>query len=764
MELERIERALRNALGRDQRPLLETEGLEILQAMGIAVPKHLVIPGIRADPRVSEAELAAFPGDRVVLKALSRDILHKTELGAVVILPKRQEALLAEMQRMESALARTHRIEGFLLEEFIPYDPALGGDLLLGMRWTEDFGPIVSLGPGGIHSELLSSQLLPGTGLAVFSPQDRSPGATRNALGALGLLPLLTGTLRGREPRIGEGELIAVIDRFLDVADRFIPGAIRELEINPLVVTGKRLVALDVLVIPGPAPSAAAPARPLEKLRNLLEPRTIALAGVSGTMNPGRIILKNTLGAGFDPEAMTVIKPGMRSAGSTQRIEGCRCVDDVQALTDKVDLLVLAISASQIPGVLAEVIENRKAEAVVVIPGGLEEKEGTEALVARMQTSLATARASDWRGPVINGGNCLGIRSVPGRYDTFFIPENKLPAPRGPPSPVAVISQSGAFAISRISDLTGVNPRFAISVGNQMDLTAGDYLVYLKDDPDIDVYAVYLEGFKLGDGARFLAAAREITAAGKTVLLYRAGRTAAGAQASSSHTASIAGDYAVTRQLCRSAGVVLADSLAEFGDLIKLFTFLRGRAVTGRRLGALSNAGFECVAFADHLGSFVLPELEPGTVKRLGEVFAEVGISGIVDVHNPLDLTPMCADAEYERAIRALLEDGSVDVAILGCVPLTPALQTLPRGAEARAGAGGDLSDDSGIARRLIRIKAGCAKPFVVVVEGGALYDPMVRLLEENAVPTFRTADRAINLLSKFCEHRLAAPGAGAHG
>ena len=132
-----------------------------------------------------------------------------------------------------------------------------------------------------------------------------------------------------------------------------------------------------------------------------------------------------------------MIKPGMRSAGSTQRIEGCRCVDDVQALTDKVDLLVLAISASQIPGVLAEVIENRKAEAVVVIPGGLEEKEGTEALVARMQTSLATARASDWRGPVINGGNCLGIRSVPGRYDTFFIPENKLPAPRGPPSPVA---------------------------------------------------------------------------------------------------------------------------------------------------------------------------------------------------------------------------------------------------------------------------------------------------------------------------------------
>jgi acyl-CoA synthetase (NDP forming) len=135
----------------------------------------------------------------------------------------------------------------------------------------------------------------------------------------------------------------------------------------------------------------------------------------------------------------------------------------------------------------------------------------------------------------------------------MFIPEYKLAASTAEASPVAIISQSGAFAISTTSKLTGVNPKYSISVGNQMDLTIGDYLTYLKDDPDITIFAVYVEGFAALDGLSFLKSASEITASGRTVILYRAGRTPAGATASSSHTASIAGDYTVTRELCRSA-------------------------------------------------------------------------------------------------------------------------------------------------------------------------------------------------------------------
>ena len=83
------------------------------------------------------------------------------------------------------------------------------------------------------------------------------------------------------------------------------------------------------------------------------------------------------------------------------------------------------------PETVAEVIETRKAESIVVIPGGLEEKSGGELLASRMHAALAAARETDWRGPVINGGNCLGIRSRPGRCDTMFIPQHKLSTSHG---------------------------------------------------------------------------------------------------------------------------------------------------------------------------------------------------------------------------------------------------------------------------------------------------------------------------------------------
>ena len=203
---------------------------------------------------------------------------------------------------------------------------------------------------------------------------------------------------------------------------------------------------------------------------------------------------------------------------------------------------------------------------------------------------------------MINGGNCLGIRSRPGRYDTLFIPRWKLPA-GSRSAPVALITGSGAFAITRLARMAPLDPRYVITIGNQMDLTAGDFLAHLADDPEVRVFGVYLEGFTRLDGLRFLEAAARITASGRQVILYRAGRTAAGASASASHTAAIAGDVVVTRELARAAGVTIADTPADFDDLLRTFTLLDGRPARGRRLGAASNAGSECVTIADHAGS-----------------------------------------------------------------------------------------------------------------------------------------------------------------
>jgi acyl-CoA synthetase (NDP forming) len=379
------------------------------------------------------------------------------------------------------------------------------------------------------------------------------------------------------------------------------------------------------------------------------------------------------------------------------------------------------------------------------------ERSGTEGLARGLSDALAEARATEWRGPVINGGNCLGILSRPGRYNTLFIPEHKLPVPPGPGSPVAVLSQSGAFVAAKLSRLRGIDPTYLVSLGNQTDLTLGDYLTYLKDDPELKLFACYVEGFRPGDGLRWLDAAAEITAGGRAVILYRAGRSTAGARASASHTAAIAGDHRVTCELAQAAGVTLADSLEDFEDLIALFCLLEGRQVRGWRLGALSNAGYECVAIADHAGAFELPPFGAATTSRLGQLLGRSVVGSIVDVHNPLDVTPMLEDAAFAEAARLLLEDDGFDVGLIGCVPMTPELATLA----ASPTHGENLLDEGSVASRLIALRSVSPKAWVAVVDAGALYDPFAAHLQAHGVPTFRSADRALRLFEKLCRFRL---------
>jgi acyl-CoA synthetase (NDP forming) len=280
-----------------------------------------------------------------------------------------------------------------------------------------------------------------------------------------------------------------------------------------------------------------------------------------------------------------------------------------------------------------------------------------------------------------------------------------------------------------------------------MDLTIGDYLSYLQGDPGIEVYGVYAEGFRRLDGKKFLTAARAITASGRTVVFYRAGRTPSGALAAASHTASIAGDYAVTTQLAVAAGVLIAENPSDFVDLLRLCTLLRDRPVRGRRLGALSNAGFECVSIADHLGELRLSVFSETARARLRQLFEASRIDQVVDVHNPLDLTPMAGDAAYAEAVRIVLEDENVDIGLIGCVPLTAALNTLPPG----AGHCEDIRSPDSLVQRLIRIRDEVQTPWVCVVDSGRLYDPMATLLEQGGIPTVRAADHALRLLNTLC-------------
>lgn len=306
-----------------------------------------------------------------------------------------------------------------------------------------------------------------------------------------------------------------------------------------------------------------------------------------------------------------------------------------------------------------------------------------------------------------------------------------------------MIAQSGAFTLSRLDRLPWLRPRHVVTVGNQLDLTVGDYLEHFADDAEISIVACYLEGFRPGDGDRTLRAAARIKERGGTLLWYRGGRTGPGARSAASHTAAIATDDRAARALGEAAGVLEAESLDDFDDLLRIAVLLRDTPITGRRVGVVSNAGFECVSAADSLGSLELAELSTATRTRLGAIVGEAGLGGITGAANPLDLTPSADDGTFAAAVEAVLDDPAVDLAVVGCVPFSPELRTLP-----------DDVDAAGSLTARLAALAGHRTPWVAVVDGGRTYDPMADRLEVAGVPVLRSMDRAIRLLGRYAETR----------
>ena len=482
------------------------------------------------------------------------------------------------------------------------------------------------------------------------------------------------------------------------------------------------------------------PPRSMEKLRAMLQPQSVAVMGVSEKLNPGHVILNNLLREQFPRERVYVVKP------NSTTLEGCRCVPDVASLPERVDLLVLSVDAAQVPGIVADVAKYERAQGIIAIPGGLGEKAGSEALAQAIEITLTQSRSTAWGGPVLNGPNCLGIRSRPGRYDTLFIPAYKLPLPSHPETPLALISQSGAFAITTLSKLEGVSPRYLISMGNQLDLTVGDYLTCLAEDTLTKVFACYVEGFVPRDFEPWLTSAHAIIASGRTVVLYLAGRTAAGARAAKSHTNSVPKSRTQILAKARAAGVLVAETLADFEDLCRLAGALKGERPKIKQIAGISNAGFECVAISDSLAGLELATFGTGTREKLAALLAKSRIDAIVGVQNPLDLTPIANDAAFAEAVQICLGDDAVDAAVVGLVPLTGMLTTLlpaPHHPE-------DLARPEAIAMRLGHLARGTTKPIVVAVDSGTAYDGLASKLQEQGLFVTRTVDQATQTLARF--------------
>ncbi|MEW5743164.1 MAG: acetate--CoA ligase family protein [Myxococcota bacterium] len=739
----RLSSLAREALSEGRRVLLEPELYEVLSSAGVPVPAHVWLRRERALP-------PTFTG-RVVVKVVSPDILHKSDVGGVRFADASEVTpdFLAGFERaVAAAWAKAHGrspdLRGVLVMQAVDSDKTrLGAEVLLGLKHTRDFGFVGVIGFGGVKVELLGSRLPREEATALFCPEDVD--AALVALEKTLVYRDLAGALRGSTAAVTDATWRRLLTLLSSLAREQDGVRLEELELNPLMLSRDgQLVAVDALARVSETTPAPLP-RPLEKLDAFFRPKSVCVAGVSGKgVNMGRVILRNLLRDGFSNERLSVLKPG------ETEVDGVRCFPSVDALPQRVDLAVLAVAASAVPELLEGFIRHDKAQGLIVIPGGMAEKEGGAATQRKLEAMLADSRATPGKGPLVLGPNSMGVASVPGGYDTTFIPAHKQPRTQGPLKNLAFISQSGAFTLTRTSHLTQLSPRYLVSAGNQMDLTIGEVVDYVSRDDEVRVIAVYVEGFQPLDGRRFLEAARRARKTGQRVVLYQGGRSPEGAGTAAGHTASIAGDARVCWHLSRAAGVLVAESFADFEGLVRVSCALAGREVRGRRVMLMSNAGFEAVGMADSLRgeryALELAHLSSSTKDAVRAALHRCKVDELVDVKNPLDVTPVAPDAVHLDIARAVLADDGVDALVLGVVPMSPALSTLADAPDEKE----TLRHETSLARTLPVLFRETTKPVVAVVDAGPHYEPLVRALEAGGLPVFRAADEAVRALGAW--------------
>jgi acyl-CoA synthetase (NDP forming) len=299
-----------------------------------------------------------------------------------------------------------------------------------------------------------------------------------------------------------------------------------------------------------------------------------------------------------------------------------------------------------------------------------------------------------------------------------------------------------------------------LAVGNQADLTHGDLMAYFAERPEIETIGVYVEGFRGLDGLDFARAVRRAVRRGKDVVVYKAGRTAPGADAARGHTASDAGDYALFDSVLRHAGAMVADDVSAFDDLFYLAGALHGRKLNGRRLGAISGAGFEAVSMADSIESdgfaMEMGVLSPATIKRVEEILAAKRLDALVEVRNPIDINPGADDEAHLQVAEAFLQDPNVDAVVVALDPTAPAVRALE---SSKLRPGHDIDDAASTVALMPPMIARSDKPVIGVIDAGRLYDAMAARLMDQGVCIFRNCARATTALVHYVESRLYAAG-----
>jgi acetyltransferase len=435
--------------------------------------------------------------------------------------------------------------------------------------------------------------------------------------------------------------------------------------------------------------------------KEFLQPGSVAVIGAS--RNPEKVgfgVFTNLLQAGF-PGPVYGVNP------SGGEILGRPLYPSIEAIPGPVDLGVFVVPPKAILEGIPS-LARKGMKAAIAISAGFKEVGGEGVALEKSLKEAATAAGIRVLGP-----NCLGLINTHAALNASF--SRGIP----PKGAISFFSQSGALCTAVLDWAVGENVGFSkfVSLGNKADVSESDVMEYLAEDPETRVILGYVES--IDDGRRFLRVARDVTRR-KPVVLVKAGSTAAGARAASSHTGSLAGSDRAYAAAFRQGGILRAATVEELFDLA--LGFAMQPVPSGDRLLILTNAGGPGILAADMAERMGIPLAEIRgdlRAKLLPKLPPTAGLG------NPVDIIGDARADRYRDALEVLREEPSVDIVL---VLLTPQAMT----------------EAEETARATVSVLAGSGKTVFASFLGEATVGAARRILSAGGVPNYPVPERAV--------------------
>ena len=441
-------------------------------------------------------------------------------------------------------------------------------------------------------------------------------------------------------------------------------------------------------------------------MKGFLKPESIAIIGASNdTTKIGGMLVMNLINAGFDKDKIYPINP------KNPEIQGIKAYKTVMEVSKPIDLAVISIKNTFV----VPEMDNLKAAGIkyaIILTAGFKEDspEG-----AALEKELI-AKAKEY-GIRILGPNCFGNMDPHNKVNVTFA--KQMPKAGN----LSIFSQSGAVGSSMLDWAYQFNVGIAkfITFGNKCDVDEAALFHALSKDEDTKVIGMYCEG--ISNGQAFVDAVSTMPVK-KPIIIFKAGSTAAGGAAASSHTGSIAGSDAVNDVIFKKLNITRAKDLDELYDAFGMFHAFDH--MDKDCIGIITNAGGLGVMSADaaYNAKYIsAAKLTPETIQRI-----RTEVPTVAGVTNPIDVRGDAKAEYFEHTIKIVQEDPSVGGLVVMGSPL-------------------DTADLESVAENLVRIKDEIKVPIAVCWAGGTKCARAAEITRAGGLPTYPTPDRAVHAL-----------------